>query len=250
MDGMWRQEKTRCRVYLWAATLGFLPLIALCAIPHIDLALSARFYQATLQCAWYLEATAPWRWLYQYGEYPALVLACGALLILLGSLVWRSWVSYRRRCLFLILAVVLGPGLLVNGFLKPAWDRARPRQIEQFGGPKAYRPWWQPEGPGTAESFPSGHAAMGYILVAGAALIPCRRRTWPYGLALVGALGYGTLLGLTRIVQGGHFASDVVWAGGLMCGTAVVLQKVLKIFPYEATTAQSPRPACALGARD
>jgi lipid A 4'-phosphatase len=220
------------------AMLGFLPLMALCAIPHIDLALSASFYNPTLPQAWYLEDALPWRWFYRYGEYPAIAMACGALFISLGSLVRRSWAGYRRRCLFLILAVVLGPGLLINGLLKPTWSRARPRQIEQFGGPKAYRPWWQPARLDAGDSFPSGHAAMGYILIAGAVLVPCRRRTWPYGLALVSALGFGTLLSITRIVQGGHFASDVIWAGVLMCGTTLVLQKTLRLSTSDPATGQ------------
>jgi lipid A 4'-phosphatase len=212
---------------LCVALLGFAGLVGLCSVPQIDLALSARFYQAALPQPWYLEAALPWRWLYLYGAYPALVMLCGALLVFLGSCIRRSWYGYRRHCLFLILAVALGPGLLINGLLKPAWGRPRPRQIEQFGGVKAFRPWWQPGRPGAGESFPSGHAAMGYILVAGVLLIPRQRSTWPYGLALTSTLGFGTLLGLTRLVQGGHFASDILWAGGLMCGTAIVLHKAL-----------------------
>jgi lipid A 4'-phosphatase len=213
----------------YAMLLGCIALVGLCSVPQIDLALSARFYHPALPQAWYLEAAQPWRWLYRYGEYPALAMACGALLVCLGSCLRRSWCGYRRHCLFLILAVALGPGLLVNGLLKPAWGRPRPRQIEQFGGSQAFRPWWQPGGPGAGESFPSGHAAMGYILVAVALLVPRQRSIWLYGLALTSALGFGTLLGITRLVQGGHFASDIVWAGCLMCGTAIVLRKALTV---------------------
>jgi membrane-associated PAP2 superfamily phosphatase len=215
---------------LWLALLGFLPLIVLLTVPGVDLALSAYFYNAALPQTWYLAATPPWRWLYLYGEYPALALAGGSLLVLLAGLVRPSWAGYRRRCVFLVCAVALGPGLLVNGILKPTWDRARPRHIAQFGGLHTYRPWWQPGTAGRGDSFPSGHAAMGYILVAAAALVPGQRR-WQHRLALGGAFGFGTLLGLTRLVQGGHFASDVVWAGALMCGTVLVLQKALGIAP-------------------
>jgi len=223
----WLRGAPPCTV-LWLALLGFLPLIALLTMPRVDLALSAYFYNAALPQTWYLAETPPWRWLYLYGEYPALALAGGALLVLLSSLVRLSWAGYRRRCFFLVCAVALGPGLLVNGVLKPTWERARPRHIAQFGGAHPYRPWWQPGTVGSGDSFPSGHAAMGYILVAGAVLVPGRRR-WRYGLALGSAFGFGTLLGLTRIMQGGHFASDVVWAGALMCGMVLVLQKALGI---------------------
>jgi lipid A 4'-phosphatase len=210
---------------------GFLLLILLCTFPSIDLALSALCYDPTRLSAWYLKHASPWRELYQYGEIPAYVMAVGACLVLLLSRRCAVWQQYRRHCLVLVLAVALGPGLLVSGLLEPLWGRPRPRHIEQFAGHQPYRPWWQPGTPGTGESFPSGHVAMGYILIAGTVLVPCRRRVWLYRLWLGGVLGYGTLIGVARVVQGGHFASDVAWSGFLMCVTVGVLQKALSVLP-------------------
>jgi len=101
--------------------------------------------------------------------------------------------------------------------------------VAVFGGARPYRTWWQPGIPGGGRSFPSGHAAMGYVMVAGAYLISPRRPHWLRGLVLGGALTYGSLLGLTRIVQGGHFVSDVFWSGSLMCFTVATLQVVLPV---------------------
>jgi membrane-associated PAP2 superfamily phosphatase len=215
-----------------ASAGGFLLLILLCALPSVDLALSALCYDPTQLSAWYLKQASPWLELYQYGELPAYAMAVGAGLVLV--LGWRgaAWQQYRRHCLVLVLAVALGPGLLVNGLLKPLWGRPRPRHIEQFAGSQPYRPWWQPGAPGQGESFPSGHAAMGYVLIAGTGLVPCRRRVWPCHLLLGAALGYGTLIGVARVVQGGHFASDVAWAGFLMCITVGGVQKALGVFLY------------------
>ncbi|HEY7491460.1 MAG TPA: phosphatase PAP2 family protein [Candidatus Tectomicrobia bacterium] len=222
-----------CHLQLWLAMVGFLPLLVLCTVTEFDLWLAAQFYKPEIPSAWFIADAAPWSWLYRYGEYPAFVMLVVALLVLLGSLRQHTWARYRRRCLFLVLVVALGPGLLVNGLLKPAWSRPRPRQIEQFGGSYSYRPWWRPGGLAGGKSFPSGHTAMGYALVAGAMLIPCRQRAWPHDLALAGTLAYGTLMGVARIVQGGHFASDVVWTGGLMCIIVLGLQKALGIFPSD-----------------
>jgi membrane-associated PAP2 superfamily phosphatase len=192
---------------------GFGLLICFCTFTDIDLRLSGRFY--TPSQGWYLARTAPWSWLYNYGEYPAIVMSVGAFAVLLGSL-WRTaWALYRRQCLFLVLAVALGPGLLVNGVLKPAWGRPRPRHIEPFGGAATYRAWWQPGGPGKGASFPSGHAAMGFALIAAVTLVPCRRVGLRCLLFIV-VLGYSGLLGVARIVQGGHFLSDVVGSGGIV----------------------------------
>ncbi len=234
----------RVQVVLWGMAVWFLPVVLFGTFPALDLTLSALFYAEQPTPAWYLKDAMPWGWFYTYGELPACMMAIGAFLVLLGSLRRAAWRQYRRSCLLLVLAVALGPGLLVNGLLKPFWGRPRPRHIEQFAGTQAYRPWWQPGGPGAGESFPSGHAAMGYVLLAGAVLVSGGRRVWLGRLALGGALAYGTLVGIARVVQGGHFASDVVWSGLLMYLTVLGLQKGLgKCLPADAV-------ACADQAQD
>jgi lipid A 4'-phosphatase len=75
---------------------------------------------------------------------------------------------------------------------------------------------------------------MGYILIAGAILVPDHRHIWRRRLLLAGVLGYGTLMGLARVVQGGHFASDVVWSGFLMCLTVGGVHKALGVYPGQA----------------
>ncbi|MGQ4807518.1 hypothetical protein NKDENANG_00870 [Candidatus Entotheonellaceae bacterium PAL068K] len=225
------------RLSPWLVGLGFVCLVALCTITNIDRSLAVRFYTPAAPQAWALGALPPWSWLYTYGEYPAILMAIAAFLVGLGSVRRPAWRAYQRHCLILVLAVALGPGVLVNAGLKPLWGRPRPRHIVLFGGTQPYRPWWRPGGPGVGKSFPSGHAAMGYILVAGALLVPASRRHWRRRLALAGALGYGSLMGLARMLQGGHFASDVVWAAGLMCVTAFGLRMLLGGAPRRAAPA-------------
>ncbi len=215
------------RYGLWLLGLGFILLVLLGTVTDIDLRFSRYFYDPAVSQPWFLKTAAPWLWLYRYGESPTWVLAVGAAVVWCGSLYRRAWVRYRRACALLVLAVALGPGLLVNAILKPLWGRPRPYQVEVFGGARLYQPWWQPGTSGGGRSFPSGHAAMGYVLVAGTYLISQRRPHWLRGLVLGGALTYGSLLGLTRIVQGGHFVSDVFWSGCLMCFIVATLQAVL-----------------------
>ena len=55
------------------------------------------------------------------------------------GLVGLSAMAAAQRCqvrtaLFLTLSLLLGPGLLVNGILKPQWGRPRPIHVTQFGG--------------------------------------------------------------------------------------------------------------------
>jgi membrane-associated phospholipid phosphatase len=66
----------------------------------------------------------------------------------------------------------------------------------------------------------SGHAALGFSLVAFPFLLP-PGRSRRYGIAA--ALAFGALVGLGRMAQGAHFLSDVVYAGLLVYGTTALL---------------------------
>lgn len=148
-----------------------------------------------------------------------LVVAAGAAwLFLTGRPLWRL---DRKALLFIALSLALGPGLLANTVLKDHWGRARPVQVEEFGGSHHFTPAPLPATQCARNcSFVSGHAALGFSLVAFAFLVPpgrSRRR------AISAALAFGGLVGLVRIAQGGHFLSDVVFAGLLVFGTTAVL---------------------------
>ena len=212
---------------LWIVGLGFLLAVVLTTIGDVDPHLSGYFHDPTAVQEWFLRTSEPWIWFYRYGELPTLVLAIGAAMVWGGSLHRRAWSSYRRACALIVLAVMLGPGLLVNGVLKPLWGRPRPVQADLFGGDRPYQPWWQPGPIGGGKSFPSGHAAMGYVLVFGTCLVSPQRSVRFRVLVLGGALTYGSLLGATRIIQGGHFLSDVLWSGSLMCFLVATLQVML-----------------------
>ena len=208
--------------------LCFILCVGVLTAVNLDLLLSTLYYTPSL--GWVHARDLPWRWLYDYGTFPAIAMAVGAAVGLIGSWGWPRWRLYRRRCAFLVLVVALGPGLLVNGILKPGWGRPRPRHVEFFGGQQPYYAWWQPAGPGAGKSFPSGHTSMGFALVAAVVLVPRRRRVWRR-LWVASAFSYGCVLGWARIIQGGHFLSDTVWAGGVvgmvMWGLYVGLQPEL-----------------------
>jgi membrane-associated PAP2 superfamily phosphatase len=239
-----RDESARFWGYgLWIVGLGFICLALLGTVAEVDLHLSGYFYAPEASQRWFLQTAVPWIWLNRYGEYPTGLLAIGATIVWYRSWRHRAWVRYRRACALLVLATVLGPGLLVNGILKPLWGRPRPHQVEFFGGSRSYRPWWQPGNFGGGKSFSSGHAAMGYVLVVGACLVSPRRPSWLRGLALGGALAYGSLVGLARVVHGAHFVSDVLWSGGLMCFIVATLHAVLPVTPLtEVDTCRDLRP--------
>ncbi len=189
-----------------------------------DLRLARQFYDAA-RGGWFLGDTPPWGWLYQYGPWPALALAGGGL-VALGVMWWRkNWRGWRTAA-FLPLLMLLGPGLVVNAVLKEHWGRPRPRQLTEFGGeklglPELYLPPWQRGMAGGGRfSFPSGHASMGFFLMGPFFLLRHSRRRSAAWLALGGGAAAGLVMGFARITQGGHFLTDVLWAGVVVfvCG--------------------------------
>jgi membrane-associated phospholipid phosphatase len=116
---------------------------------------------------------------------------------------------------------------LVNGILKEHWGRARPSQIVEFGGDRQFTPAFVPARQCERNcSITSGHAALGFSLVAFAFLVPDRRRR---RLAVAAAIAAGSLFGLGRIVQGGHFLSDVVLSGILVTATSWLLHRAIMV---------------------
>jgi len=111
---------------------------------------------------------------------------------------------------FLITTLALGPGLLVNVALKDNWGRPRPGHLKQFGGDQHFVAWWDPTGPCEKNcSFVSGEAAAAFWMIAPAALAPPGWRALAYTVAIA----FGATISASRMIVGGHFLSDVIFAG-------------------------------------
>lgn len=180
-----------------------------------DLAWVSRFYTpGEVLGGWTHAREQPWAFLYDYGEMPSLILAVAAVVLYTASRLGKVRREYAKSCLVVILTVVLGPGLLVNGILKPYWGRPRPADIIATGGTQEYHKVWMPAGARGGKSFPCGHCSMGFSLASGAAFYSFYPVLSVCALAV--GIAYGGLLGATRMIQGGHFPTDVLWAGILI----------------------------------
>jgi lipid A 4'-phosphatase len=171
----------------------------------VDLRFSALFYRADQ--GFFLDRSWPVQLLYRGTPW----LIGGSAAALLAALAWGSVKRsprIRNTAAYALLALALGPGLLVNGILKEYWGRPRPEQIAPFGGSAGFvSPLWPGRQCRHNCSFVSGHAAAGFYLITGAWIWPRRRRAW-----LLAGIGAGALIGLARVAQGGHFLSDVLGA--------------------------------------
>ncbi|MEW6165201.1 MAG: phosphatase PAP2 family protein [Pseudomonadota bacterium] len=182
------------------------------AVPGIDLAASSLFHDPAHGFA--LGNTA-WARLFYVGS-PILVRIWIVLLIALALLSLRPrFGKMRRHALFLLAVILIGPGLGVM-ILKDHWGRARPLQIAEFGGDRQFTPAWVIADQCDDNcSFVSGHASGAFSLMALAWVFKRQRRLW----LLAGVL-WGGHMGLIRMMQGGHFLSDVIFAGFVVYFTA------------------------------
>ena len=130
-------------------------------------------------------------------------------LIILGLSV-RSKSNLKKKIIcrmFLVtyLALLIGPGLVCNSFFKNHWGRARPYQVirdhHEFSLP------WQPHFDRPSDnSFPSGHVSIGAFI--GVPFIAARRKRLGIIISIFGFI----LVGVTRLLQGGHYFSDIMMA--------------------------------------
>lgn len=110
-----------------------------------------------------------------------------------------------KRVCYLLLVLVLGAGLIVNVILKDNFGRARPRDVEEFGGSKHFTPAFVVSGECDSNcSFSSGEGAGAFFSLALASALSRRRAMH------LAAVGLGSLVSVSRIASGAHFFSDTV----------------------------------------
>ena len=178
--------------------------------PQLDLLASGLFYRGAGHWALNREdlwLAIPYRGLPRLGQG----LLVGLLLLWLLSF-WSRLPRLRARRTtlgFLLAGALLGPVLLVDATLKEHSGRTRPVNVEQFGGSRQFTPAFIPADQCEQNcSFVSGHVATAsFIMAFGWLGAPAVRRRW-----LLASLACGGLFALVRMVPGGHFLSDTVFA--------------------------------------
>jgi len=205
-----------------------------------DVPVSELFYVAD-SGAWPLAKTEPFATLYRSGCVPAVCLGVAGLAAGLAASLFPRLRPARRYGLFLALALALGPGVVVNGILKPSVARPRPCQTVTFGGECQFAYFGAHAAQIAAKSFPSGHASMGFFFMTPALLV-YRHRPRLATSILLGGFAYGLLMGVARIAQGAHFATDVI--GAALCVYAVAVSVLVArrgVKRYLARRSRSPR---------
>jgi len=209
------------RLMLGSLAIGFAIAPIFLAFPEIDLWVAAFGFEPGK--GFPANREPPWTY--------ARPLIYGSMYVVIGGsivlLAWRlasrwvarvpAWLPSTRSLIYVLACLAIGPGLVVNSLLKDNWGRPRPSQIETFGGTRTFAP---PLLIGDQChrncSFVSGEAAAAFGLVA-LGLAVSRRSPWRPRSLVAAALVFGAAAGFVRIMQGGHFLSDVIYAGLVVC---------------------------------
>ncbi len=213
------------RNYIEMATDLIIPILLLIGITILfrsnkwDLAIQSKFWHPS--DGWFLKNSFPWKQLYHYGNIPALIVVLGALIVLAKSFFKEKTAKYQKMAGFLVLVMLLGPGIIVNSVLKQHWGRPRPREVVEFGGHSKFERVCDYDKMSGGNSFPCGHATMGFFFFAPALLFR-RKKLKFYGILLFAWI-YGLAIGMARIIQGGHFTSDVLWAAMIVYWVSYLL---------------------------
>ncbi len=185
-----------------------------------DIQLQKPFYNSS--DGWFMKDSQPWRLLYKVGTIPGLMLAVSGIVLLILSFTKSKYLKYRKIGAFILLVMIIAPGVIVNAGFKDHWGRIRPRNIQEFNGKYEYIELWEKGVTGKGKSFPCGHASMGFYFFV---LFFLYRKTNRKAAVFwfIFAMVYGTLIGIARMAGGGHFASDVLWAGAFVYITCLIL---------------------------
>ncbi|MDY3989944.1 MAG: phosphatase PAP2 family protein [Massilioclostridium sp.] len=128
----------------------------------------------------------------------------------ISRIVWRTFAGCAA--VFLVVTV-----------LKTCAGRVRFRELQDLS---AYSPWFQWHPLSGNYSFPSGHTAnasgvFGFVLLA-----PLVRARWKRVVLCVTPFLFTAVMGMSRVVAGAHYASDVLFGMGIAVLVFFALQAV------------------------
>lgn len=218
---------------------GALATAVMFATGTVDIAAARWFFRPDAVDHWPLARESPWLIFYGAASWitAALVLAGLAAFALSLTRGHRHW---RGAATLVLLAVVIGPGLIGNTVLKDHWQHPRPRDLIELGGSMHYVPSPLIGHEGGA-SFPCGHCTVGFLFGLGWWIFRGSHPRWA-AVSLAAGLVVGALLGVGRMAAGAHFLSDVIWSALLAYGvTHILYYYVLRL------EAPALRPAASSG---
>ncbi len=192
--------------------------------PSIDLYISSLFYYGNSQ--FYIQSFDYLSIIFREVLLPILLIYILILPILnryinIKKIFFNYNFSLREICLIWF-SQIFTLLLFVNLILKNLWGRARPGDVFEFNGTELFTNWFEySTACNTNCSFVSGDASVGFSIII---LYLITKKIVFVNLSIV----FGSLLGIVRIMEGGHFLSDIIFAGLIIILLNLIIYKVYK----------------------
>ncbi|MHA1680993.1 MAG: phosphatase PAP2 family protein [Promethearchaeota archaeon] len=228
-------------------------------VTNLDLEISGAFYNSAGPIYFPVGDEQPWAFFNEKDDYIVYSLAIFMLFLLIFGLVKKRFRPFLMYALFILIAYIIGPGLIVNVLLKGTdfggfyigWSRPRPRELTLFGGTADFYHLWEPaflDGlQETNSSFPSGHVTVGAIFIVIYFIFnnvkfiskifgeENKKKTVVINTIKYGGLGLSIFLSImlagARITAGAHFASDCLYSVVFTWVPAAFVYYVMFRFP-------------------
>ena len=127
-----------------------------------------------------------------------------------------------KEIVLLWISQIISVLIFVNLILKNFWGRARPNDVVELGGKESFSPWFEiRDACETNCSFVSGDASVGFSIII---LYLITKNI----IFLYASFVAGFVFGLIRIMAGGHFLSDIFFAGFFIVILNIILFELYK----------------------
>ena len=153
-----------------------------------------------------------------------------SLLIFILLTLGKDWTNYSKLAIVIALLGIINPLLFVQ-ILKYSCGRVRFNSLA--AGFTDFTPWILPPWIfNNGESFPSGHTAMGWMFLPLLILVAKKDKVVEKDtniilstLLILSVIIWGLFVGTSRVIEGAHYASDVLFATGMGAVTTILLYK-------------------------
>ena len=202
----------------------FFSCVFVTAGPSLDLYVSALFYKGAAQFE--LQSFDLASILFRDILLP-LILIYILILPIVGRFfkIDKIFFNYKfsiKEIVLLWISQIISVLIFVNLILKNFWGRARPNDVVELGGKESFSPWFEiTNACETNCSFVSGDASVGFSIII---LYLITKKI----IFLYGSFVAGLVLGLIRIMAGGHFLSDIFFAGFFVVILNIILLELYK----------------------
>lgn len=155
----------------------------------------------------------------------------------LTSILFAIWLLKNRKTLLLkkhvalaSVGVILIPAIVAS--LKQITNKHCPWSLDIYGGQVPYTGLFETHlsHMGLGQCFPAGHAAGGFMWLSWAMALwfiyPRLAK-----IILIGAIALGLILGISRMMQGAHFLSHVLWTVWVAWALSLILAILFKTIP-------------------